>query len=199
MTQLILASGSAMRRALLEQAGYRFKVQTSGVDENPIKGESPWDRCVRLARLKALAVSELSSDAYVIGGDQVGALEDESLCELQKCESIESARAQLTRMQGQTHRFLSASAIAHKGHIVAAVEETADVTFRALSTDEIDAYMATGEWQGTCGGYQIENQGAGLVEDLSGSLMAVYGLPLFPLLAALRGLHLAADWQSGAK
>ena len=188
MRELILASGSAIRKEMLERAGVTVQTVVSHVDEKTISGEDLWARARRLATEKAKAVAPAYPGMLVIGADQVGALLDDPFRELQKCQNEEEARRQLSKMQGRTHRFLSAATIVRDATVVETVEQKADVTFRHLSPATIDWYIASQEWKGSCGGYQIENRGAQLVSAVDGSLHAVLGLPLFPLLNALHAL-----------
>jgi septum formation protein len=181
---LVLASGSAVRRLLLEQAGLTFTVDVADIDEQALEKEGFVGRAERLAREKAMGVSVRHPAALVIGSDQVGFIDDET--SLEKPTDEQDARRQLTRMSGRPHQFVSAAAVVRDGEVLAQVFETARVTFRELSDDEVDAYVAVGEWRGSCGAYQIEHRGITLVDDMRGSWHAILGLPLVPLLAALR-------------
>jgi septum formation protein len=96
------------------------------------------------------------------------------------------ATAQLGRMSGRSHRFISAAALVVNGVVHAQVLESATVHLWSLTAAEIADYVKTKEYSGSCGGYQIENRGARLIERVDGSLHAVLGLLFFGLLAALR-------------
>jgi septum formation protein len=181
---LILASGSGIRRRLLANAGLRFSVLAADIDESG--HDAPRERAARLARQKAQAVALAHPDAWVIGADQVGELGPDFQVELQKPWDESTAKAQLLQMQGKWHRLTSAAALVHGEEVVAQVSETTRIRFHELDEGAAQAYIALGEWRGSCGGYQIENRGARLVAELDGSLNAVLGLPLFPLLNALR-------------
>ncbi len=188
---LVLASGSAVRRRLLTQAGLTFDVVPADIDESVVQHHDPAERALALAKLKAEHVWAKRPHDIVIGADQVGRL---GARWLEKCHDGAAAKEQLRAMRGQTHRFFSAAAVVQQGHVTGAgagvVEECA-VTFRDFSEDELDRYLATNEWRGCCGSYQIEHRGAQLVDDVQGPLTAVWGLPLYPLLKTLRTLGAA--------
>jgi len=181
---LVLASGSQVRRQMLESAGLALTVSVSDVDERPIAGEDEPARARRLAIAKARAVSLRHPGSVVVGADQVGFLDDGRA--LEKPRDAEHARAQLVAMRGRAHSFVSCAAVVRDGEVRAVVEERATVRFRAFSDDELTAHVARGEWKGSCGGYQIEHAGVGFVAEIAGSYHAILGLPLVPLLAALR-------------
>ena len=179
---LILASQSQIRAQMLRQAGLNFEILPANVDETPTG--SPFDRAASLAALKAATVSRSNPGAVVIGADQVGALMNGR--ELQKPSDETEALAQLTQMSGNKHQFRSAVSVWCNGVEIGKAHEDAWVTFRELAPKILAWYVKTGEWKGCCGGYQIENRGIQLVEKIEGSLMAIYGLPLLPLLDILR-------------
>lgn len=184
--EVVLASGSQVRRELLTRAGLVFRVDPADIDETPAEDEAPFAVARRLAREKAMAVSRRHADALVVGSDQVGVTDDGT--PLAKCDQEEDAVTQLMTMAGGAHTFLSAAAIVLDGDLLAEVEEQATVTFRAFDEDEARAYAALGEWQGSAGSYHLEGRGVQLVRRVSGPDNAVYGLPLLPLLQTLRAL-----------
>lgn len=116
--ELVLASGSAVRRRLLTRAGLTFRVDAPDLDESPLEGEAPFDRARRLAREKALLVSTRWPGALVLGSDQVGVIDDTGH-ELQKCWEEDAAVAQLCAMSGRAHTFTSAAAIVLDGQVQA--------------------------------------------------------------------------------
>ncbi len=181
--RLVLASQSQIRAKMLRQAGLRFEILPANVDETPIG--PPLERAASLAALKAATISRQQKGALVIGADQVGILSNG--VELQKPMDATQASAQIAQMSGNKHQFRSAVSVWRDGVEIQHCHEDAWVTFRELSPQTLAWYVGTGEWQGCCGGYQIENQGIQLVEKIEGSLMAIYGLPLVPLLDILRG------------
>jgi septum formation protein len=180
--RLILASASPRRLELLARLGVTpDRVAAADIDESPLKAEIPRDYACRMAREKALAIS--SQDAHVLAGDTVVALGRRIL---PKAEDEATARACLKLMSGRRHRVLSAIALkAPDGTLRERLSET-QVRFKPLSAQEIDAYVASGEWRGKAGGYAIQGSAEGLIAWISGSHSGVVGLPLFETRALLR-------------
>ena len=189
---LILASSSKVRARLLEAAGLVFVVEGPGLDEHAMRQAisstgslSPQDVAEVLARAKAEAVSELAKDAFVIGADQVLALGDRIFT---KPDSMEAARSELLDLSGTTHTLHSAVALATKGETVWAHAESAALTMRKLTPKFVGRYLAAaGEAAlSSVGAYQIESVGIQLFERIDGDYFSILGLPLLPLLDALR-------------
>ena len=119
----------------------------------------------------------------VLGADTVVVLEGDILG---KPADEAAARAYLRRLNGRTHDVVGAIALAEEGQVVATAVETTRVTFHHRSDEEIDAYVATGEWAGRAGGYAIQETGGQvLVERVEGDYLNVVGLPLARLRALL--------------
>jgi septum formation protein len=184
---LILASGSAARRAMLADAGLAFTVRNSDVDEDALKtpGVDPADLARRLAEAKALAVSASVPGAWVIGGDQTLAF-DSGL--ISKARSLDEARQRLSQMRGRSHTLHSGAALVRDGAVVWSGVETATMVMRDISDPFLDTYLATeGEALLACvGAYRLEGLGAQLFDRVEGDYFTVLGLPLWSLLAALR-------------
>ena len=133
----------------------------------------------RNARRKASAVP----GPVVLGADTVVALDGDILG---KPADEAQARAYLGRLNGRTHEVVGAIALAEDGTVVASAVEITRVTFRRRADDELDAYVATGEWTGRAGGYAIQETGGSvLVERVDGDYLNVVGLPLQRLRALL--------------
>jgi septum formation protein len=186
---LILASASPRRRELLTRLGVEpARVAPADIDEAPLKGELPRDYAVRMAREKAEAAA--SDDGHVLAGDTVVAVGRRIL---PKAEDEATARACLDLLSGRRHRVLSAIALrAPDGALREKLSETV-VRFKRLSREEIDAYIASGEWHGKAGGYAIQGAAEGLIAWIQGSHSGVVGLPLFETRALLK----AADFRIG--
>ncbi|WP_427965630.1 Maf family protein [Altererythrobacter sp.] len=179
--RLVLASASPRRRELIARLGIEpHTVQPAEIDETPHKGELPRDYAVRMAREKALAVT---SQDHVLAGDTVVAVGRRIL---PKAEDEATARRCLELMSGRRHRVLSAIALrAPDGTLRERLNETV-VRFKRLSEQEIDAYLATGDWHGKAGGYAIQGAAEGLIQWIQGSHSGVVGLPLYETRALLK-------------
>ena len=178
---LTLASASPRRRELLARLGIAPDALVSAdIDETPLKGELPHAYARRMAREKALAVA---AEGYVLAGDTVVAAGRRIL---PKAEDEASAKACLELLSGRRHRVLSAIALlASDGSVRERLNESV-VRFKVLSTEEIAAYLAGGEWHGKAGGYAIQGSAEGLVQWLQGSHSGVMGLPLYETRALLK-------------
>jgi septum formation protein len=150
------------------------------------EGVKPRDLADALSELKAIRPSQRNPGALVLGCDQTLALDDGSL--VNKCESREEARALLLAMSGRRHHLHSAAVIALDGVPIWRHIESVAMDVRTLSVDFVDAYLDA-DWE-QCrwcvGCYRIEGPGAQLFAKVTGSLFAVQGLPLLPLLDFLR-------------
>ena len=179
---LILASASPRRRELIARLGLvPDAVAPADIDETPHKGELPRDYAKRMAREKAEAAS--SSEGYVLAGDTVVAAGRRIL---PKAEDEATARKCLELLSGRRHKVLSAIALrAPDGALRERVSETV-VLFKRLSAAEIDAYIASGEWDGKAGGYAIQGVAEGLIARIQGSHSGVVGLPLYETRALLK-------------
>ena len=186
---LILASKSAARRAMLDNAGVPFEARVAGVDEDAIKAASgdldAAALAVRLAEAKALAVSRDDEAAWVLGSDQTLAF-DGGL--VSKARSLNEARVRLKTMRGKTHQLHSGAALATRGKVVWTGVDTVQMRMRDFSDAFLDVYLAAeGEALLSCvGAYRLEGMGAQLFEAVEGDYFTVLGLPLWPVLAELR-------------
>lgn len=186
---LILASKSAARRAILENAGVSFEVRVAGVDEEAIKATcgdlDAAALAVRLAEAKALAVSRENETAWVLGSDQTLAFNGGLVS---KAPTIDAARERLAAMRGRAHQLHSGAALAIKGEIVWSGADAVEMRMRNFSDAFLDTYLeAEGEALLSCvGAYRLEGLGSQLFEAVEGDYFTVLGLPLWPVLAELR-------------
>lgn len=192
MTRLLLASRSESRQRLLRDAGVLFETVLAGVDEDSAKialigeGLGARDLADALAELKAVRPSSRHPGALVLGCDQTLALDDGTL--VSKCETKAEARDLLATMSGRRHHLHSAAVMADGGTPIWRHIESVAMDVRPLSPAFIDAYLDA-DWE-QCrwcvGCYRVEGPGVQLFARITGSLFAVQGLPLLPLLDFLR-------------
>jgi septum formation protein len=185
----ILASTSATRRSLLENAGVSFASMSPLCDEEiekrDFKGDKTKDLALHLAKTKALSLSNQQADALVLGADQTLIFEGEIYS---KAKNIEAARKVLLQLRGKTHVLQSALAIAHSTDIIWSDVKEARLTMRDISDSFIDDYLAREGPQllSSVGCYQIEKRGLQLFDDIDGDHATILGLPLLGLLRFLR-------------
>ncbi|MGH1420733.1 MAG: Maf family protein [Hyphomonas sp.] len=187
---VILASGSASRRSLLQNAGVEAACIKPNVDEDSAKAAfraenmSVRDQAMRLAEMKAMKVS-LQHEGLVIGGDQMLALGNEAF---DKPADLDGARGHLTKLSGKTHTLETAIVVCENGRPVWRFLARPRLTMRSLSPEYIDAYVDdVGQpLLSTVGAYQLEGLGAQLFTSIEGDYFSILGLPLLPLLDYFR-------------
>jgi len=188
---LLLASTSRTRLTLLVGAGLPVETQNSGIDERAVEAEgraqdpAPPHLARYLAAEKALAVSRRHPERLVLGADQILDCEGEIL---HKPADRADAHTHLARLAGRTHALHSAAVLAQNGAVVDAVLDSAHLTMRPLDGRAIDRYLdlAGPDVWTSVGAYQLESLGVHLFEKVAGDHFTILGLPLIPLLAALR-------------
>jgi septum formation protein len=188
VTRLILASASASRAEILKGAGVAFDVVPANVDEDTVKAASHDGRAVAetLAARKAMAVSMMDPKALVLGADQVLVVDGMLMS---KAATAEEAAAQLKTLRGKRHVLISALALARGGVVAWRHTCEAALTMRAFSDAFLNDYLAREDQMvlGSVGCYRLEGMGAQLFESIEGDYFSILGLPLVPLLGALRG------------
>lgn len=191
--EIILASASAARAAILGNAGLRFRQQPSSLDERDEKQqlERSYDAgelAMYLARRKADMVLECEPGAIVIGADQVLAIDGELLS---KPRSHGEARTQLEKLRGRAHQLHSAAVVLYKSDAKLFVD-VATLTMRDFSDGFLDWYMeSAGDGMLTSvGAYHFEGLGIHLFSAIEGDYFTILGLPIVPILDELRRLNM---------
>jgi septum formation protein len=189
--KLVLASGSPRRLALLNQAGIEpDTLLPAEVDEVPQKGELPRAYANRLARAKAEAAlvtvrrEESLRGAFVIAADTVVAVGRRIL---PKAELLDEAAQCLRLLSGRSHRvYTGLCMVTPKEAFRQRLVETR-VRFKRLSKEDLEAYLASGEWRGKAGGYGVQGLAGTFVVKIVGSYSNVVGLPLYETVTLLGG------------
>ena len=189
--KLVLASGSPRRLGLLNQGGIEpDQLLPAEVDEVPLKGELPRALATRLARIKAEAALESirRSDelrgSFIVAADTVVAVGRRIL---PKAELLDEAAQCLRLLSGRNHRVYSGvCVVTPKESFRQRLVETR-VRFKRLSQEDLEAYLASGEWRGKAGGYAIQGLAGSFVVKLVGSYTNVVGLPLYETAGLLAG------------
>ena len=182
--RLILASASPRRQELLAQIGFApDAIHPTDIDESERPGETPRALAERLAVSKLAAADH--PGCYVLASDTVVGVGRRIL---PKTETEAEARSCLALMSGRNHRVFTGVAVrAPDGREAHKVAETR-VSLKRLHPDEIDAYIASGEWRGKAGGYAIQGRAGAFIENLIGSYTGVVGLPVYETRLLLTGL-----------
>ena len=177
--KLVLASGSPRRLALLNQAGIEpDSLQPAEVDELPVKGELP-------CALASVRISEELRGSYILAADTVVAVGRRIM---PKAEMLDEAAACLRLLSGRNHRvYTGVCLVTPKEAFRQRLVETR-VRFKRLSNEDLEAYLASGEWRGKAGGYAIQGRAGAFVITLQGSYSGVVGLPLHETANLLAGL-----------
>lgn len=180
--RLILGSGSPRRRDLLAQIGVvADDTRPPEIDETPAKAELPRPYCTRMARQKAWAV-DAEDDDIVLCADTTVALGRRILG---KPQDIGEAAQFLLALSGRRHRVITAVAV-RRGARIWERDVVTTVQMKRLSDEELNAYLATNDWQGKAGGYAIQGPAGALIPWIQGSFTAVVGLPLAETANLLR-------------
>jgi septum formation protein len=189
--KLVLASGSPRRLSLINQAGIEpDALQPADIDEIPKRGELPRACATRLARAKAeaaLAAVRLDEDlrgAFLIAADTVVAVGRRIL---PKAELLDEAAQCLRLLSGRNHRVYTGVCLVTPRETFRQRLVETRVRFKRLSDQDIEAYLASGEWRGKAGGYAAQGLAGSFIVKVVGSYSNVVGLPLHETLALLAG------------
>ena len=203
--KLILASGSPRRLQLLQQAGIEpDSLLPADVDETPLRAEHPRSLAKRLSRAKLDRALEIlkaepgQEASYVLSADTVVSVGRRIM---PKADLLDDAANSLRLLSGRTHRVHTGICIATPaGKIRQKLIET-KVRFKRLSREELEHYLASGEWRGKAGGYAIQGLAGTFVVKLVGSYTNVVGLPLYETTALLagEGYKVHFNWLQGSR
>jgi septum formation protein len=189
--KLVLASGSPRRLGLLNQSGIEpDQLLPSEIDETPVKGELPRAYATRLARAKAEAALEAvrrSDDlrgSFIVAADTVVAVGRRIL---PKAELLDEAAQCLRLLSGRNHRVYSGVCVVTPKEAFRQRLVETRVRFKRLSQEDLDAYLASGEWRSKAGGYAVQGLAGSFVVKVVGSYSNVVGLPLYETIALLAG------------
>ena len=172
--QLILGSGSPRRRELLAVLGlHPADVRAPDVDETPQKGELPRSYCNRITAAKAAALPA-DADEIILCADTTVALGRRIMG---KPSDQDEARAFLQKLSGRRHKVITAVAVKTAERIWQK-DVVSTVRMKRLSQQELEGYLATGDWQGKAGAYGIQGPAGAFISWISGSYPAIMGLPL---------------------
>ena len=188
---IILASGSESRKLMLQEAGIPFEIKVSSTDEDSIKNEIsslPFSQqVIHLAKAKALSISKENPTAAVIGGDQMCVLDNVIF---NKPGTKEKAVENLKLLSGKTHIQNSGVCLYLNNECVWEHSEAVEMGMHNLSEDEIKNYVEIENPIHAAGAYKFESFGCNLFSFVNGSSYSVRGMPLIPLLGALRELKI---------
>jgi septum formation protein len=175
---LVLASASPRRKEMLERIGVPIEVRPADVDETQHADEAPLAYVTRVARAKA----DAAPGAWVLAADTIVELDGRVLG---KAADAAEARAMLRALRGRRHRVTTAWVL-RGPHARDEGTVTSEVVMTAFPDEDLEGYVASGEWRGKAGAYAVQGIAAALVQEVHGSITNVIGLPLAEVAAALR-------------
>lgn len=180
---LILASASPRRQQLLRDAGIEVEVHPAHINEDQKPEEAPIEYALRLAREKAQAIARRFPNRFVLGADTIVVIEVEVLG---KPNDAGDAARMLRRLSGREHVVTTAVSLVLPDSRAETRSSTTKVFFRALSEEEIQRYVATGEPMDKAGAYAIQGGAAQFADRIEGDYSNVVGLPIPLVLELLR-------------
>ena len=189
--KLVLASGSPRRMMLINQAGIEpDALRPADIDETPKRGELPRACANRLARAKAetaletVRLDDELKGSYILAADTVVAVGRRIL---PKAELLDEATQCLRLLSGRNHRVHTAVCLVTPGEAFRQRLVETRVRFKRLSDEDIEAYLASGEWRGKAGGYAAQGIAGSFIVKIVGSYTNVVGLPLYETTTLLAG------------
>jgi septum formation protein len=189
--KFVLASGSPRRLALINQAGIEpDALRPAGIDETPKRGELPRSCATRLARGKAevafemVRLDEELRGAFILAADTVVAVGRRIL---PKAELLDEAAQCLRLLSGRNHRVHTGICLVTPTGVFRQRHVETRVRFKRLAEQDIQAYLASGEWRGKAGGYAAQGIAGSFIVKIVGSYTNIVGLPLYETTALLGG------------
>src|ERR1700739_3643696 len=189
--KLVLASGSPRRLALINQAGIEPEaLRPADVDETPRRGELPRACANRLARAKADAALEMVrmdeelKGSYILAADTVVAVGRRIL---PKAELLDEAAQCLRLLSGRNHRVHTSVCLVTPKETFRQRHVETRVRFKRLSDEDLESYLASGEWRGKAGGYAAQGIAGSFLVKMVGSYSNIVGLPLYETVSLLSG------------
>ena len=186
MEKLICASKSLYRQNVLKSLQIPFQAVAADIDESVFDAFSPEERPLKLAQKKVEQILLLKDykNHYILGADTLIVHNGKALG---KPDNAGTAKQYLKALSDSTHHVISAICLynPHSAKTATKVCDTA-VTFAALTDQEIDSYIATGEWAGAAGAYRIQSRAEIFIKKIEGSYSCVAGLPIFELYDILK-------------
>jgi len=180
---IVLASQSPRRRALLQQLGVSFTVAVSNIEEHISNKKDIKLQIKELALRKAWDVSKDFTEGIIVGADTLVVKDGKPLG---KPRNYSEAKSMLTMLSGTTHQVITGVALVMLPKRNTLVDSmVTSVTFRGLTEEEIEGYLSTGEYVDKAGAYGIQGRGAALVKGIEGCYFNVVGLPLGKLTEML--------------
>ena len=172
--KLILASQSPRRAEILTSVGWPFEAIPADIDESRLESEDALSYVLRLAQTKAETVAARGASGLVLGADTVVVVDEEILGQPR---DDDDARRMLSLLSGKWHDVVTGVALV-SGSQTSVAHQTTRVRFAAMTSEEIEWYIATGEPQGKAGAYAIQGQGALFIQEIQGDYFNVVGLPV---------------------
>jgi septum formation protein len=183
--QIVLASRSPRRAALLEQMGFSFRVISAEIDEKGVSFSDPIKHAIELSKRKAEVILPQIDEGLIVGADTVVYLDEEILG---KPTDKEEAISMLTKLSGKTHEVFTGFTILDTGGKKVSDFERTSVTFRQLERWEVDDYVESGGPMDKAGGYGIQDRSGLFVDRIEGCFYNVVGFPLTKFYQGLKQL-----------
>lgn len=185
--ELLLASSSPQKKSLLNKLGLTFSMIDPEVDETPKKGEKPEFSAKRIANEKANKITKKNKESYVIAHHSLIEYNGKVIGQPKNEKEVEKA---LKALSSKQHEVIGVIVIAKGKEVVYEGIQRTQVNFKKLTNDQIKDYVKTGESLENKMVYFIQGDGGNLIESIEGSYFNIVGMPLLPLIRALRKIEM---------